>query len=162
MNRVSHPQKESAPVVANAKAPVLGAAEVHIDAPLTIVWEVLSGLSDWPKWNTDVSSMQVQGPVRAGTSFKWSAAGMTIRSQLQQVDPPNRIAWTGRTLGIHAVHVWHLEEADGGTEVRTEESFDGLPARLLPGYMKRTLQTALDRSLDALKTEAQSRTASVY
>lgn len=44
---------------------------------------------------------------------------------IQQTDPPQVLAWTGKTLGITAVHVYRLEPRDGGTNVVTAESWRG-------------------------------------
>lgn len=145
------------PVNVDAMAPVVCMSETFIHAPVAAVWEVLSDLSHWPAWNRSVSSIHVAGHVEPGTPFKWVAWGARIRSRLQQVDPPHTIAWTGRTLGLDAIHIWHLDGKDDGTSVRTEESYEGLLARLFPDFMTRALQKTLDQALDELKTESQSR-----
>lgn len=82
---------------------------------------------------------------------------MRISSRLEEVDPPARIAWTGRMFGVRAVHVWELAAEGPGTRVRTRESFAGWLARLLPGTMRKALAKALEQGVAALKTEAESR-----
>ena len=72
--------------------------------------------------------MSIEGPVATGTVFRWKAGPGTITSTIQRVERPRLIAWTGRTLGIEAIHDWHLDARDGGTFVRTEESYEGLVA----------------------------------
>jgi hypothetical protein len=67
------------------------------------------------------------------------------------------IAWTGRIFGIGAVHVWPFEPHDGGTLVRTEESFDGLVARFFRRPLRKTLDRALESGLRHLKVEAERR-----
>jgi uncharacterized protein YndB with AHSA1/START domain len=124
-------------------APVASAAEGLIDAPIDRVWAVLTTIDEWPAWNPDVRSASLHGPVAEGSTFRWQAGPGTITSHIEHVDRPRLIAWTGRTLGIRAVHVWRLEEQDGRTRVRSEESYDGLVARLL----RRRLQTMLDTAL---------------
>ncbi|MGH3110343.1 MAG: hypothetical protein ACRDQT_05430 [Gaiellaceae bacterium] len=73
------------------------------------------------------------------------------------MEPPQLIAWTGRTLGIDAIHFYRLEPRDGGTFVRTEESYEGLVARLLRGSLQKTLGRALADGLRYLKIEAEQR-----
>jgi hypothetical protein len=65
------------------------------------------------------------------------------------------IAWTGKTLGIKAIHFWHFEPRNGRTFVRTEESYDGLIARLLRRSLQKTLDRALAEGLGFLKTEVE-------
>ena len=49
--------------------------------------------------------------------------------------------------------------ADGGTAVRSEESFRGLIPSVLTGYSRRTLRRGIDAILAALKVEAERRAA---
>jgi hypothetical protein len=69
------------------------------------------------------------------------------------------IAWSGKTLGIKAIHFWHLEPRNGSTFVRTEESYEGLVTRLFRGPIQKTLDKALADGLQYLKTEVERRAA---
>jgi uncharacterized protein YndB with AHSA1/START domain len=148
----------SEPVAAiNESAPVVGRSELEIAAPPDAVWEVLTAFERWPSWLRDVKSMSIEGPVAAGTVFRWKAGPGTITSRLERVEPPQLIAWMGRTFGIEAIHFWHFEARDGATFVRTEESYEGLVARLLRGWLQKTLDRALDDGLQDLKAEVERR-----
>jgi len=147
----------SSRVEVNHNAPASGIAEDFIKAPVDRVWRILSDLEKWPSWNPSVSKIRVNGPLETGTSFEWTAGGLRIVSQLREVDPPERIVWSGRMLRIRAIHVWELKADGEGTRVRTEESFDGLVARLFRGFAKKTLGRALAQAVSALKAEAESR-----
>jgi hypothetical protein len=104
-----------------------------------------------------VKSASVDGPVADGTAFRWKAGPGTIRSTIVRLEPPRLVAWTGRTLGIRAQHVWRLEHRDGRTIARSEESYEGLVARLF----RRPLQGVLDKALTGgahhLELEAERR-----
>ncbi len=141
----------------NRDAPVQAVAEVHVEAPPDLVWSVQSDFARWPEWNPDVRDVQVLGPLAQGTVFKWNAGGMRIVSELGEVDPPRRLAWTGRTLGLRAVHPWTFDESVEETRVRTEESFEGWLVRLFPGPLKRTLRSSLEKGLAALVAECERR-----
>jgi hypothetical protein len=43
----------------------------------------------------------------------------TITSTIREIDAPRRIAWTGKTFGINATHVYRLEDRNGKTFART-------------------------------------------
>jgi uncharacterized protein YndB with AHSA1/START domain len=141
----------------NERAPVVGRSEIEIAAAAEAVWEVLTSFERWPSWLRDVKSMSVEGPIAAGTVFRWKAGPGTITSTIQRVERPRLIAWTGRTFGIKAIHFWHFEVRDGGTFVRTEESYEGLVAHLLRGSLQKTLDRALDDGLYDLKAEVERR-----
>jgi hypothetical protein len=141
----------------NRQAPACAAAQTYIEAPVALVWSIQTDLEGWPDWNPDVGSMDLRGPISPGTEFRWKAGGLPIVSKFEEVDRPQRIVWTGRTLGIRAIHVWRFEERASGVAVQTEESFDGPVARLFARTMRRTLATSLEKWLAALKAECERR-----
>jgi hypothetical protein len=141
----------------NEKAPAYSMKKEFIDAPVKEVWNILVNISQWPKWNDGVKDVHIAGDVKTGTEFRWISNGMKIRSRIEKVEEPNRIVWSGRTMGIRAVHSWVLAEQGNQTEVSTEESFEGLIVRLLSGQMQKTLDGALGQVLGALKREAEKR-----
>jgi hypothetical protein len=140
-------------------APVVARGSIGVDAEPARVWALMSSIEAWPSWNPDVRWARLDGELAAGSRFTWKAGPGTIRSTLTDVGEPSRLAWTGTTLGIHAVHVWQIEPTDGGSEVRTEESWSGVLPRLLRSAMTRSLQTAIDRGLKALKAAAEKHSA---
>jgi uncharacterized protein YndB with AHSA1/START domain len=143
----------------NAQAPVVGSSEIEIAASPDVVWEVLTTIERWPSWNPDIKS--VSGPVRLGegSDFAWKAGPGTIKSTIQRLEPPQLVAWTGRTMGLTAIHFYRLEPRNGWTFVRTEESYDGITARLFRRRLQKILDRALTGGLRHLKAEAERQTA---
>lgn len=137
-------------------APVLAAGEIEIASEPDAVWDVLTDFAAWPSWNPDVKSMAFEGGLAEGAEFRWKAGPGTITSTIRRVERPLLIGWTGKTLGMSAVHVYRLERRDGGTLVTTEESFDGPIARLARRPLRRMLTTSLEAGLRALKTRVES------
>ena len=143
----------------NRDAPVVASDEIEIAASPGAVWSVLTDLESWPRWNPDVRSMSVQGDVAPGSVFRWKAGPGTITSTIQEIEPPRRIAWPGTTFGIKAKHVYRLEPRGEATVVHTEESYEGLVARLVRGSLQKTLEKALADGLRHLKAETERRSA---
>ena len=143
----------------NQSAPVVASDQIDVNADPATVWEVISAIDAWPSWNPAVKAASMHGPLAEGTTFRWKAGPGTINSTLQQVDPPHVLGWTGKTLGIKAVHVYRLEDRDGRTTVYTAESWEGLIARLLRRSMQRQLETALRPGLERLKQESERRSS---
>jgi hypothetical protein len=119
------------------------------------VWEVLAAIDRWPAWNPDVKWVSDKGDVVEGTQFRRKSGSGTLTSTLRRVEPPRLIAWIGRIFGIDAVHVWRFEPHDGGTFVRTEESFGGLVVCFFRRPLRRTLDRALESGLRQLKVGAE-------
>jgi hypothetical protein len=139
----------------NEGAPIVGRSEIEIAAAPDVVWGVLTAFGRWPAWNEDVKSIAIQGEVAEGSVFRWKAGPGTITSTIQRVEVPRLIAWTGKTLGINAIHFWWLEPGNGNTFARTEESYDGLMARTLRRPIQKALDKGLVNGLRYLKAEAE-------
>jgi len=140
-------------------APVRSRRQIDVAAPPQVVWEVLTHFEQWPQWNPDVKSMSYAGPLAPGSEFRWKAGPGTIVSTLEQVDPPRRVSWRGRTMSIKALHEWQLEPRGDGTSVETEESFSGALARIFRGMLQKQLDKSTDEGLEHLKREAERRAA---
>jgi hypothetical protein len=138
----------------NKHAQVVGASAIEIAVTPEVVWEVLTAFERWPNWKPDVKSMSIEGGVAEGSEFRWKAGPGTITSTIRRVEP-HLIAWTGRTLGISAIHLWWLEAREGTTFVRTEESYDGIVARLFRRSLQKVLDRGLEDGLRYLKAEAE-------
>ncbi len=126
-------------------SPVFAEGTVSIDAPAASVWAVLTDFANWPAWQSEVSAVTIHGDPAPGVKFKWSSGPGKIRSTIVDFDAPTAVVWSGKTLGIKALHAWQLVEAAGVTTVSTQESWRGPVVRI----MRRSLQPALQRAIDS-------------
>jgi len=140
-------------------APAWAEGEIQIAAPPETVWAVIADLSGWPTWNADVTSMAFDGRLEPGSTFRWKAGSASLVSTLQTVDPPREIGWTGKTMGIHAIHTFRFEPMDGGTRARSAESFRGLIPSVFRTYSRNVIRRGIDGILASLKDEAERRTS---
>lgn len=143
----------------NRAAPIVGTSETEVAAARDVVWDVLTAIELWPSWNPDVKAASMHGPLAQGSEFRWTAGPGRITSTLEDVEPPRRVAWSGKAFGLQALHVYVLDARNGTTLVRTEESYDGLLAHLFRARLQKTLDDALESGLLHLKAEAERRTA---
>jgi len=139
----------------NHSAPVVASATIEIGAAREIVWDLLADIKRWPEWNAEVKSTSLAGAVESGEVFRWAAGPAKLVSTLQTVERPSELSWTGRTMGMSAVHVWRFESDGETTTAHTEESWEGGPAKLLPRMLHRSLQKSLDAWLGELKAAAE-------
>jgi uncharacterized protein YndB with AHSA1/START domain len=131
-------------------APVKASLEVTIHAPVEKVWLLLTGVTNWPKWQPDISASNFAGPLESGTAFSWNTGGTHIESRIALVQPYEQFAWTGRAHWVKAIHVWKLQRlSDDQTLVKTEESMDGFLLTIF--YSSKKLEEADRRWLDRLK-----------
>ena len=144
----------------DSNAPVVLAAERHIDAPANVVWDVLTDVKEWPTWHAGIRSVVADREPGVEMTFRWRPGPYQITSTVQEFEPQERIGWTGRSFGIAARHVWTIRPDAGGVVVHTDESMTGLLPRLMRRQLRKTVQKDLDTWLQNLETEAERRATS--
>lgn len=142
-------------VSTNAKAPVQCSKRIVIKASPATVWNVLTNIDGWATWQTKISKPILNGPLQPGTTFDWKTDGSGIHSTIHTVDPHQHFGWTGKTMGIYAVHNWTLTEVPGGTQVLVDETMEGFLARLLKTWFNKNLSSDMEFWLEQLKTQSE-------
>ena len=137
------------------RAPVKAEDVIEIRAHPGAVWDTVAAIERWPDWNPGVIRARLKGDLKPGTVFVWKTRSGTITSTLQVVERPARLAWTGRIMGIRAIHVWRFTAVPGGTRVETAESMTGPMAGLLRGMFTAMVTRLLRGGLEALKAETE-------
>jgi hypothetical protein len=110
--------------------------EIEIDAPPSVVWEVITDLESYADWNPFIP--KATGEVRVGERLLIrveppGSFGGTFRPRVKGVEPERRLVWLGR-LGLPHLfdgrHALVLEPLDGErTRFLQRETFGGLAAR---------------------------------
>jgi hypothetical protein len=124
-------------------------ATVEVPAPPAVVWDVLTDLGEYPRWNTLLS---LQGELAVGNtvSARLSVPGLpTVRfsPEITAVEPERALRWHSRVFGIEADHAFLLEPtADGGTQFTQHEQFGGLVA----GPVVRRLERRIRRGFEQM------------
>jgi uncharacterized membrane protein len=136
-------------------APITATKTIEIDAPPEAAYDVIARVEDWPRWNHEVKVVEIDGEFAEGATFRWRAGGTRLVSEVQEAERGRVAAWTGRTMGVKAVHVYRFERRAGRTLVTTEESFGGLVARVLRRPLQKSLDASLEQGLAHLKTEVE-------
>ncbi|MES2915780.1 MAG: SRPBCC domain-containing protein [Pseudomonadota bacterium] len=132
--------------------------EIDIAAPPARVWDVLTDLAAWPRWNPFIR--QIEGSLIVGTKLttRMHPTGgrpMTFRPVVTEVTPGVAFAWRGRLMvpGLFdGLHRFRLEAIPGGTRLHHSESFNGIllytmdVARFRPDFdaMNRALQAVAE------------------
>ena len=132
-------------------SPVYVVNELTMAASPEAVWKVLIRAGDWSGFYANASKVIVEGggpDLSAGARFSWRTFGVDLKTQVQEFEPGQRIAWLALAPGIEAYHAWLIEPAPGGCHVITEETQRGLVARagrlIFPGRMEHWHQRWLE------------------
>ena len=137
-------------------APMVAYDDIWIKADLDTVWSTLTDINNWSEWQSGVSAARLLGPLSLGVNFEWKASGLGIKSTIRDFEPSNRIGWTGKALGMSAIHLWMLEPEAEGTHVWSEESMSGWFIRLIKIFDAGFLEKSMEASLQELKARVEN------
>lgn len=137
-------------------------AEIEIEAPLELVWDVLVDFPRYPEWNP--FTIGVETDLTPG-----NAVGLTVAlfgkprkftERFAVYEPPKRIGWGMHLLGgriLRGVRYQELEvRAPGRTLYRTHERFDGPLAWLVILLTGAEVRRGFQSNAKALKERAES------
>src|SRR5690625_877555 len=124
----------------NNNAPVVCKNTISIKASPQQVWSLLSDINKWPQWQTDIDNAVLHGTLKPQSNFIWKSSGVKIRSTLHTVHPNKHLGWTGKSVGMYAVHNWCLTKKDDETIVEVKESMEGWLVRIFKKTMTKNLK----------------------
>jgi hypothetical protein len=138
-------------------------AQVHIKAPLAVVWRIFSHLERWKDWNTACESCRFTSgnDLAEGACFVFVVKPFIFPLQVEprvvSCDPGREVIWEGKRLGISAVHTWRFRETGDGVLLESIETFQGplLPIGHLLAVPKRLHRLTVEM-LDQIKRHSES------
>lgn len=139
----------------NLKAPVKCSKTIDINASAEKVWAIMTHIDNWATWQTGITHPKLHGALKPETTFDWKTGGANIHSTLHTVEPFRNFGWTGKALGMFAIHNWTLTETNGQTNVSVDESMEGFFARLLKKSFNKNLERGMQTWLNLLKQECE-------
>jgi uncharacterized protein YndB with AHSA1/START domain len=151
-------ENDASPTDIDRDAPAIIRLERVIPAHRQRIWDLHADVAGWPKWQLDIATASIDGPLAAGSALTWTTAGLDkpIVSTIHAVEPHRSTLWSGPASGIVGIHRWAFDDTDAGTRVTTEESWGGAPVEANPTKAAKMLETSLERWLHFLGTAATS------
>lgn len=139
----------------NQLAPVSCVKTICINASVERVWKVLTNIDQWSIWQEDIVSAKLNRELNLGSTFNWKSGGVKIKSTIHTIEPFENFGWTGKTLGLLAIHNWELTDINRETIVCVSESMEGFLATLFKKKFNKTLEKGMQNWLDLLKEECE-------
>lgn len=135
----------------NTNAPVVCSKSILINATPQKVWQVLTSINQWSTWQTEIQYAHLNGELQPESTFDWKTGGAKIHSTLHTVETFKSFGWTGKTMGLFAIHNWTLKEDSGVTIVKVDESMEGLLAKIFKKTFNKSLEKGMLTWLELLK-----------
>lgn len=124
-----------------------------IFADPAIVWALLTRASDFPRWNSTITSMQ--GEIREGGSVELKSTldeKRTFKLKIKEFVPEKRLVW-GDALGSR---IYTLTRGDGGSTIFSMTEKIGGPLFPLFGGSIPSFDESFERFAADLKREAET------
>lgn len=138
--------------------------EIEIDAPASVVWDILTDFENFPKWNPFIQ--EISGNPKKGSKIEVfikppNSNGMKFNPEILEYEPREVLRWLGKLWiprlfdGEHSLSI----EKIGQDKVRfiQKERFSGLFVPFFSGTLKDT-ESGFKLMNEALKREAEKRT----
>ena len=135
-------------------------ASIDIAAPPEQVWQVISDLAAYARWNPFIVSAGGEFAIGRRLRVTIVAPGhrpVTFRPTILELEPGRSVTWLGRTLlpGLFdGHHTLSVTATDDGAWFRTVEEFSGILVPLLGGIM-RDSQRGFELMTAAVKARAE-------
>lgn len=133
-------------------------AAADIEAPVDVVWAVLTDAAGYTDWDSGVT--RLEGSIADGSKLKVFSEVSPDRAFPVKValDPPDRMTWTGgMPLGLfRGVRTFTLSGNGAGTRFHMREEFSGPMEGMITRSMP-DLQPSFDQFTAGLKAEAERR-----
>ncbi|GAB5464767.1 MAG: hypothetical protein Kapaf2KO_02030 [Candidatus Kapaibacteriales bacterium] len=139
----------------NQEAPVVQTNEIEINATPEKVWQVLTDIESWYKWNERIIKPTIEDRLEVGSKFTWKIDGSKIKAEIHSFKQNSVLGWKGKTFGAKAIHNWYLEPTENGMKVRVEESMEGWIINLMKMKMNEKLAEDMLYWLEQLKNECE-------
>ena len=129
-----------------------------VDAPITLVWEVLSDFGAIASWasNVDHSCLLTDSPLGVGAARRIQTGRMTVRETVKTWEPTTSMSY--RISGLppvvrSVVNTWRLQASGDSTTVSLSTEVDcgpRPPQQLIARLVGRRLAAASEQMIDGL------------
>jgi len=132
---------------------------LEVGATAVSLYDILTDVKAWPRSQGTWCIKPPIAPLQAGSTFVAHGGGVKWSITVTEADRPRRVVWTGRRVGLEAVHEWEFVEAAGKTDVLTRETMAGWMLPVVYPLAKRGLARTNQQWLVSLKSRAEDASA---
>lgn len=131
-------------------------ASIDVPAPPATVWEVLTDVEAYPRWNT---LLRVDGDLTetGSVAARLSVPGLPtipFHPTILTVVPEREVRWRTTLFGQTAEHAFLLEPTEGGTRFTQHERIDGPFATPLVSRLERRMRRGFEQMNAGLRRRA--------
>lgn len=95
--------------------------DVEIDAPVDVVWKVMTDPSHWPQWFPGVDAVASTTPLTQGESFNMTSGGQTGQVTIVGLEPMKHLKVLTQLGSDQDSHEFTLQPAGGFMGLKADE-----------------------------------------
>jgi len=131
-------------------------ASVEIPAPPSVVWDVLTDLDEYPRWNT---LLTLTGELAEGNTVSARLAvpglpAVRFRPEITAIEPERVLRWRSTLFGVTAEHAFLLDPTAAGTRFVQREQFSGRLAGPVVNRLERRIRRGFEQMNVGLRRRA--------
>ena len=97
----------------NENAGITDKHSIIINAHVAKVWEILTHIEDWDKWNPEISDIEINNTENKDViNFKWSFDDIHYHSQVQKINKNELFSFVNKSRYIKGITTWEIEDQD--------------------------------------------------
>jgi len=133
---------------------------VEIDAPIEVVWAVLSDVERWPRWTESMSSVELvtPGPLREGSVAHVKQPKLPMATfTVDGYEEGRSFSWTAAAAGVRSTGDHRIEATPTGTRATVVLEQSGAMAGFVGLAYAKLIRRYVRMEAEGLKREAESR-----
>ena len=120
----------------NSEAPVKVSKALKINKEASEIFKKLTDLEGLPSWFAALERVNAK-ELKEGSKIEFKFKRKRVKSEVHTFSKGEyKLGWTGRAIGIRAVHNWEVVEDEGGAVVFVDQSLEGPLAHLFANKFK--------------------------
>ncbi len=129
-------------------------SSIVIDKDIETVWNILTNISDFSRWNPLIKHAAIYGPIAQDTRIKATVERWDFDLEIGTVRPSEEISLVGKTIGIRISLLCKVTAEQNKTAVEITASAGGWIAVIFKKKAEGGLQDFIDLFLSSLEKKA--------
>ncbi len=137
-------------------------SRIGVQSPATVIWAMISNISDWPDWNPIYP--KAEGDIQFGAKLTLEVAlpgeaPRVIQPVIQDWTPNEQIIWSLQLMGglIRSTRYLEIETLDNGNCIFSNgEIFEGMLMPLIPKKTRRAIKTGFTQLCETVRDRAEA------
>jgi len=128
---------------------------IYIDKDLEVVWNIISDVNSWGKWNPSIDHAVLYGQFEKGSKLKLVSGKWDFDCVIGGINEGKNLAIFCKTMGLVVNLDWDLKIKSPNSEIKLIVSAEGFLVSLIRKRTMELVDGILESTLTSLKFRAE-------